>query len=186
MSVLLVRHRFSLDDYHAMAAAGALKPDDRVELVEGEIVDVIPSGLRHAAAVNRLNRWLAVGCGTRGVVQVQGPFRIGLYSELQPDVLVLRPRDDFYQETAATPDDVMLLIEVADSSIQYDRIIKLALYARAGVREFWIVDLVRSEVTVHRQPTRDGVGVAETLERGARLTPAAFPDLVLPVSELLG
>jgi Uma2 family endonuclease len=85
MSVLLMRHRFTIDDYHAMAAAGALLPDDRVELVEGEIVDMTPIGLRHAAAVNRLNQALVLGCGARAIVQIRGPFRIGVHSELQPD-----------------------------------------------------------------------------------------------------
>jgi Uma2 family endonuclease len=180
MSVLLMRHRFTIDDYHAMAAAGALLPDDRVELVEGEIVDMTPIGLRHAAAVNRLNQALVLGCGARAIVQIRGPFRIGVHSELQPDVLVLRPRNDFYGEAPAMPSDVLLLIEVADSSLAYDRTVKLPLYARAGVREAWLVDLVRNEVTILGEPGPDAFARAEICQRGDQLSPAAFPGLRCP------
>ena len=186
MSVQLTRHQFTVDDYHAMVVAGALKEDDRVELIEGEIVDMTPIGLRHAAAVNILNRWLVTGCGSRAIVQCQGPIQIGLRSEPQPDLVALRPEDDFYRNKAATPDDVLLLIEVADRSLLYDRRVKLPLYARAGLREVWIVDLVRDEVQIHREPTPTGFAHAERRGRGARLEPAAFSDLTLSVDELLG
>ena len=186
MSVQLTRHRFTCDDYHAMVAAGALKDDDRVELIEGEIVDMTPIGSRHAAAVDLLTRWLVMGCGTRAIVRVQGPVRVGAHSEPQPDLLVLVPRDDFYQGKPPTADDVLLLIEVADSSLQYDQTVKLPLYARAGVREVWLVDLVRNEVQVHREPTPGGFGFVERRGRGARVEPIAFPGLSLRVDELLG
>jgi Uma2 family endonuclease len=186
MSIQLTRHQFTVDDYHAMVVAGALKEDDRVELIEGEIVDMTPIGLRHAAAVNILTRWLVTGCGSRAIVQVQGPIQIGLRSEPQPDLVALRPEDDFYRNKAATPDDVLLLIEVSDGSLLYDRAVKLPLYARAGVREVWIVDLVRDEVEGHREPTPTGFAHAERRGRGARIEPAAFPDLALPVDQLLG
>jgi Uma2 family endonuclease len=148
MAVRVAPHRFTVDDYHAMARAGVLRDDDRVELIEGEIVDMTPIGSRHAAVVDLLTRWLVMGCGTRAIVRVQGPVRLGAHSEPQPDLLVLEPRDDFYQRKPPTGDDVLLLIEVADSSLQYDQAVKLPLYARAGVREVWLVDLVRDEVNV--------------------------------------
>jgi Uma2 family endonuclease len=186
MSVQLTRHRFTCDDYHAMAAAGALKEDDRVELIEGEIVDMTPIGSRHAAIVDRLNHWLVMGCGARAIVRVQGPVRLGAHSEPQPDLLVLDRRDDFYQDKPPTADDVLLLIEVADSSLQYDQAVKLPLYARAGVREFWLVDLVRNEVQVHREPMPGGFGFVERRGRGSLVEPIAFPGLSLSVDELLG
>jgi Uma2 family endonuclease len=186
MSVQLTRHRFTWDDYHAMAAAGALKEGDRVELIEGEIVDMTPIGSRHAAVVDRLTRWLVMACGTRAIVRVQGPLRLGAHSEPQPDLLVLEPRDDFYRDAPPTADDVRLLIEVADSSLQYDQAVKLPLYSRAGVREFWLVDLVRDEVQVHREPTPGGFGFVERRRRGASVEPIAFPGLSLQVDELLG
>jgi len=186
MAVHVVRHRFSVDDYHAMAEAGAFRPDDRVELIEGEIVDMTPIGLRHAAAVNILNRWLAMGCGTRAIVQVQGPVHLGPDSEPQPDIAVLGPAEDFYRTRPALPDDVLLLIEVADTSLLYDRNVKMPLYARAGMREAWLVDLARDEVQIHREPGPAGFGRTEVRGRGTRLTPTAFPDLSLSVDELLG
>ena len=186
MSVQLIRHRFTVGEYHEMARAGVLTEDDRVELIEGEIVDMTPIGLRHAAAVNVLTRGLATGCGTRAIVQIQGPIPIGLRSEPQPDVLVLRPRDDFYREIAPGPEDVLLLVEVADTSLPYDRTVKIPLYAGAGVPEVWLVDLVRHRVELHRDPGPDGYRAVETRKRGERLTPAAFPDLVLGVDDLLG
>jgi Uma2 family endonuclease len=186
MSVQLIHHQFSVDDYHAMVVAGVLKEDDRVELIEGEIVDMTPIGLRHAAAVNILTRWLAIGCGARAIVQVQGPIQIGLHSEPQPDLVLLKPETNFYRDRPATPEDVLLLIEVADSSLPYDQTVKVPLYARAGVREVWIVNLVRAEVQVHREPTPSGFRVNETRQRGVRLQPSAFPDLTLSVDELLG
>ena len=186
MSVQLTRHRFTWDDYHAMVAAGALKDDDRVELIEGEIVDMTPIGSRHGAAVDLLNRWLVMGCGTRAIVRVQGPVRVGAHSEPQPDLLALVPRDDFYRDKSPTADDVLLLIEVADSSLQYDQTVKLPLYARAGVREVWLVDLVRNEVQVHREPTPSGFGFVERRGRGSLVEPIALSGLSLQVDELLG
>ena len=186
VSVQLIRHRFTVDEYHEMARAGALAEDDRVELIEGEIVDMTPIGLRHAATVDLLTRWLVQGCGNRAVVRVQGPIRLGAHSEPQPDLAVLKPRNDFYRNTAAAPDDVLLLVEVADSSLPYDRTIKLPLYARAGIREAWLVDLVRDRVEVFSDPGPDGYRRSETRERGAELVPGAFPDLSLPIDALLG
>jgi len=186
MSVRVVHHQFTVDEYHAMVPAGALREDDRVELIEGEVVDMTPIGLRHAAAVNLLNRWLAIGCGSRAIVQVQGPIQVDLHSEPQPDLVLLKPEADFYRHRPATPDDVLLLIEVADSALPYDQSVKLPLYARAGVREAWIVDLVRNEVEVHREPSTAGFRVNETRSRGARLQPSAFSDLSLSVDEVLG
>lgn len=186
MSVQLTRHRFTWDDYHAMAAAGALKEDDRVELIEGEIVDMTPIGSRHAAVVDRLTHRLVMDCGARAIVRVQGPVRLGAHSEPQPDLLVLERRDDFYQDAPPTAGDVRLLIEVADSSLQYDQTVKLPLYARARVREVWLVDLVRNEVQVHREPTLSGFGFVERRGRGSLVEPIAFPGLSLSVDELLG
>ena len=186
MSVQLIRHRFTVDEYHEMARAGALAEDARVELIEGEIVDMTPIGFRHAATVDLLTRWLVQGCGNRAVVRVQGPIRLSAHSEPQPDLAVLKPRDDFYRTTAAAPDDILLLVEVGDSSLPYDRTIKLPLYARAGIREAWLVDLVRDRVEVFSDPGPDGYRRSETRERGAALVPGAFPDLSLPVDALLG
>jgi Uma2 family endonuclease len=185
MAVQLVRHRFSVDDYHGMVRAGVLDEDDRVELIEGEIVDMTPIGLRHMAAVNVLTRALVTGCGERAIVQIQGPMPIGDRSEPQPDVVVLAPRADFYRQAPPGIGDVLLLVEVSDSSLPYDRGVKLPLYARSGIPEVWLVDLVRDRVEVYRTPGPEGYGAVETRSRGDQLVPAAFPDLAVPVSALL-
>ena len=169
-----------------MAAAGGFEPDARVELIEGDIVDMTPIGSRHAATVDVLNRWLVIGCDRRAIIRIQGPLRIGSRSELQPDVMALRPADDFYRDQPATAADVLLLVEVADSSLLYDRSVKMPPYARAGVPEVWIVDLTRGEIQICSEPAADGFQRTETRGRGDELRPAAFPDLTLAVAALLG
>jgi Putative restriction endonuclease len=121
MSIQLTRHRFTADEYHQMAEAGVLRDDDRVELIEGEILDMMPIGPRHSAVVNRINRALVRGCGDRAIVQIQASIRLGLYSEPQLDVAPLKPRSDFYETAVPGPESVLLLIEVADTSLLYDR-----------------------------------------------------------------
>ena len=186
MSVQLIRHRFTVEEYHQMGQARVLRDDDRVELIAGEIVDMTPIGTRHMAAVNVLNGWLTIGCGARAIVQIQGPIRLGPDSEPQPDVTVLRARDDLYRTVRPGAADVLLLVEVSDTSLPYDRGVKLPLSARAGVGEAWIVDLEGAQVEVYREPAPDGYRRVETRGRGARLQPTAFPDLALAVADLLG
>ncbi len=125
-------YRFSVEDYHRMAEAGILSEDAHVELIEGEIVTMSPLGARHLACVDRLTALLVPGVGPRAIVRVQGSIRLGDRSEPEPDLVLLRPRQDFYAAIPATAGDVLTLIEVMDSSASYDRAIKLGLYARAG------------------------------------------------------
>jgi Uma2 family endonuclease len=186
MSIQLTRHRFTADEYHQMAEAGVLRDDDRVELIEGEIVDMTPIGPRHSAVVNRLTHALVRGCGDRAIVQIQASIRLGLHSEPQPDVALLRPRSDFYESATPGPESVLLLIEVADTSLPYDRGVKLRLYARAGIREVWLVDLVRNQVEVHREPAQEGYQRSEIHGPGDPLVPVALPELSLLPAELLG
>jgi Uma2 family endonuclease len=186
MSTLLIRHRFTTDEYHQMARAGVLRDDDRVELIEGEIVDMTPIGPRHVAVVNRLTQALTRACGDRAIVQIQASIRLGPHSEPQPDAVLLRPRPDFYETAVPGPENVLLLIEVADTSLPYDRQVKLGLYARAGILEVWLVDLVRNEVEVHREPTPEGYRREETFGPGSRLSPMALPDVSLSPAQILG
>jgi Uma2 family endonuclease len=142
------RRRFTVYDYHRMGEAGILHEDDRVELIEGELVEMTAIGTRHFSCVNRLNRLLVMTVGDEAIVSVQNPVRLNEYNEPQPDLTMIRPRD--YRESLPIPADVLLLIEVSDTTLAYDRGVKLPLYARAGVREVWIVDLPGETIASHR------------------------------------
>jgi Uma2 family endonuclease len=148
----LHRHRLTVDEYYRMAEVGILAPDARVELIEGEIVDVAPIGSRHSSTVNRLNRILTRAAGDRSLVQVQGPVRLGIRSEPVPDLAVLRHRDDFYRNSHATGADVLLVIEVSNSTLAYDRDVKIPLYARHGIQEAWLVDLKANRLVCFSRP----------------------------------
>lgn len=186
MSVQVVRRSFTVEEYHRMAQAGILGEDDRVELIDGEIVKMTPIGSRHAACIMRLNRLFSRQLGQEVLVNVQNPIRLGEYSEPEPDVALLRFRKDFYAQAHPGPEDVVLVIEVADTSAAYDREVKLPLYARAGVPEVWLVDLAEERIEVYRQPGRQGYEQIQRLGRGQHVTAQAFPNLVLVVDNILG
>jgi hypothetical protein len=180
------RRRFTREEYHRMAEAGILHEDDRVELIEGEIVQMTPIGRRHAACVAELNRLLVPAVGQRALLWPQNPITLPDDTEPQPDIVLLRPRPDRYLEDDAHPADVLLLVEVADTSQRYDRMVKLPLYARAGVPEVWIIDLPAEVIETYRRPTASGYAQVEHTGRGGAVAPAAFPDLVLSVDAILG
>jgi Uma2 family endonuclease len=182
---LLRRHLLTVDQYYRMAETGVLAPDARVELIEGEIVDMAPIGTRHGSTVKRLNHLLTEAVGDRAIVAVQDPVRLSQRSEPQPDLMLLAPRDDYYAKAHPTAADVLLLIEVSDTSARYDREIKLGLYARHGVREVWIVDLDNRLLRTCRAPQGDTyTEVMETAHPG-RLSPLALPDVSIDASKLL-
>jgi len=183
---IVVRHRFTVDDYHRMAEAGILAEDDRVELIEGEIVEMSPVGRRRHACLDKMTALLAGRLAGRAIVRIQGPVRLSQFSEPQPDLLLLRPRADYYASVDAGPDDVLLLIEVADASLAYDREVKAPLYARAGLAEYWILDLQSDRLLVFRDPD-PGAGryrCVDCLARDERIAPLAFPDLEILVPDL--
>ena len=139
MAVEVSRRRFTADEYLAMGDAGILRDDDRVELIDGDIVAMTPIGRRHVAVVNRLTRLFVARLGDGAIVQPQGSLRLDFSTEPQPDLAVLRHRDDFYETgSRPAPDDILLLIEVADTSLRYDLTTKAALYARHGIGEYWV------------------------------------------------
>src|SRR5262249_21192817 len=160
-------------EYYRMADAGILRPTDRVELIEGEVVEMSPIGDRHAIAVNRANMVFARGLGDKVVVSVQNALRINPYNEPQPDVVLIRAREGFYGIQHPRPDDVILLIEISDTTVRYDRNVKLPIYARSGIREVWIVDLNEKSIHIHREPSNSIYGVVETKTRGESLSPQA-------------
>ena len=144
--------RFSVDDYHRMGEAGILGPDLRTELIDGEVVEMPPIGHPHAGTVKLLSNLLKEALGAAAIVSVQDPVRLDDYTEPLPDIALLRPRADYYRNSHLTPDDVLLLIEVADTSVAYDRDVKLPRYARAGIPEAWLVDLGAGRLTRHCRP----------------------------------
>jgi Uma2 family endonuclease len=179
-------YRFTVEDYHRMAEAGILGRDDRVELIEGQIVEMPPIGSPHGGTVNALLYLFSKAVRDEAIVGVQNPVRLSDISEPEPDLMLLRPRPDFYRDSHPTPADVLLLVEVADTSAAYDRSVKLPLYARVGVPEYWLVDLERGVLEVYRSPAGDGYAEVQELGAGARVAPASLPDAELDVGEILG
>lgn len=180
------KRRFSVHEYHRMAEVGILSEDDRVELIAGEILEMGPVGSRHAACVDRLNRLLNRLVALDAIVRVQDPIRLDGYSEPEPDVALVKPRDDFYSREHPGPDDVLLLIEVADTSVERDLEVKLPLYARAGIPEAWLVDLPAETIEVHSKP--DGEEYRETVrtKRGETVASRTIPGLEIVADDLLG
>ncbi len=170
------RHRFSLEDYHRMVEAGILGEEDRVELIDGELVEMTPVGTRHAETVSRLVRFFVHG--TPRVVRVQDPVSLPPASEPQPDIAVVRERS--YRDSHPGPEDVLLLIEVADTSAGYDREVKIPLYARYGIPEVWLVDLQKGQIEVYREPAPGGYYRECRIHRaGEPIRPLKLSDLAL-------
>jgi Uma2 family endonuclease len=179
------KHRFSVKEYYRMAETGVLRPDARVELLDGEIIDMSPIGPFHGGVVNRLTRFFTLRAKDRWLLSPQNPLRLSDHSEPEPDVMLLKPSPDDYTSRHPQPEDVFLLVEVSDSSLAIDVEKKLPLYGRAGVTEVWIVDLNEAAVEIYREPHFNGYGSKTVLRAGDLARPAAFPDAVVDVAELL-
>ena len=186
MSVQLRKRYFNVDDYYRMAEAGLFSEGDRVELIEGEVVEMSPIGSRHAGCVMRSNTVLNRRFGRLAIVNVQNPIRLGDFSEPQPDLVLLKPRKDFYSTSHPTAADVLVVIEVAETSADYDRNVKLSLYARAGIPEAWLVVLPKDLIEVYSQPKNGKCQKVQRLKRGKILVSPTVPDLALNVDEILG
>lgn len=183
MATPLTRRRFTADEYEQLGQAGILR-DERVELLEGEIVLMSPIGSRHIATVIFLDRLLQRTLGSRALISVQCPVRLDPHSEPEPDVAVLRRRDDYYAARKPGPADIHWLIEVARTSADFDCSVKADLYARAGVAETWIFLLDSGTVEVLREPSPGGYRNVRTAGPADVLSPMAFPEVVLPVASL--
>lgn len=181
---VLTRHRFSVEDYYAMARAGILTEDDRVELLDGEIFEMTPIGVDHAFCVQRLIRAFD-RLEDRAALDVQNPIRLSPSSDPQPDVALLELPLERYRKAPPGPADVLLVVEVADTSLMTDRTKKLPLYAEAGIREAWIVNLQEQVIEVYRGPSASGYS-KRCLVREGTVAPLAFPDEVIGVEEILG
>ncbi len=184
VEVAATRRRFTRAEYHRMAEVGILRKHDRVELIKGEIVEMSPIGRRHKAFVGNLNQLLAVRLAGRALVWVQSPIVLADDTEPEPDLSVLRRRPVPYKEREAHAEDVLLLIEVAESSLAYDRSTKLRLYAEAGIPEYWVVDCAAEAVEVYRTPGAGGYRDVSRIAGAATLTLQAFPDVELTTTEI--
>jgi Uma2 family endonuclease len=172
-------HPISVADYQRMAETGILDIDARVELIEGEIIDMTPIESPHAAMVNRLTRELVRQADNSALVSVQNPIILGDYSEPVPDLVLLKPKANDYQDALPQAEDILLLIEVADSTVNYDQKIKAPLYARFGISEFWLIDLLQQSVTLFQKPLRNQFSIATTLMAPKTLTPLSLPGIQL-------
>ena len=188
MTAVPSKHLFTAAEFAQMGEAGIFREDARLELIEGEIIEMSPIGLRHAALVrgliNRLTRLIGED---EALIDAQNPVHLSDLSQPQPDVTVLRPSRDYYADRHPQPEDVLLLIEVADTSLAYDRGVKVPVYARCGIPEVWIADVGGAAVEVYRRPSASGYAEVERLtDPDAVLTPALLPQLRLTVKSVLG
>jgi len=165
------KRRFTADEFLRMAQVGILCEDDRLELIDGEIVEMSPIGLPHRAAVACANRALVMAAGDGAIIQPQGAVRLDPYYEPEPDLVLLRPRADFYRSRRPGPADVLLLIEIADSSLDYDRDVKAPIYAKAGIPEYWLVDLNASVLWRYLAPEGREFQSVEQFRRGQSIAP---------------
>lgn len=185
MSLHQARRLFSVIEYDRMISAGVFSADDRLELIDGEIVEMSPIGTRHAACVCKLTQCFSSRLGDRALLSVQNPVEIGGWSKPQPDIVLLAPKTDYYVSESPTPKDLLLLVEVADTSRDFDTRVKLPLYANGDVTEVWLIDLTAEEIAVCTQPIEGSYHSRRSFRRGDAITPTRFPDVSFPVDDLL-
>jgi Uma2 family endonuclease len=179
----IARHALSVEDYHRMGEAGILHEEDRVELIEGEIIDMGPIGSLHAGTVAELTRALVLAVGAEAMVWTQNPLRLGGRSEPEPDIALLRPQS--YRSSLPRAEDVLLIVEVAEASLRYDREIKVPLYARHGVPEVWLVDLAHRVVHAFSLPSQRRYEQVQALADLGRLPVPGVPGATIDLSFLL-
>jgi Uma2 family endonuclease len=186
MALHLEKRLFTVDEYHKMAEAGILNEDDRVELIEGEIVKMSPIGVSHMACVNRLTVILVELLRRRAIVSVQNPINLYDHTELQPDVALLKFREDFYADKPPAATDTLLIIEVSDSTISDDQRYKVPKYARAGIPEAWLVNICKQVIEAYSSLHNGAYQQRRRAQRGATLVTPGFPDVTLTVNDILG
>ncbi|MFM7886041.1 MAG: Uma2 family endonuclease [Pseudanabaena sp.] len=170
-------HKFTVQQYHLMHEAGVFTEGDRYELINGEIREMSPIGIKHAVCVARLTKQFERKLGDQSIIWTQNPIRLGDRSEPQPDLAILKLRDDFYASALPTPEDILLIIEVADSTIAYDRDVKMPLYADNGIPEMWLFDLNQQIIEGYSQPSASGYKRSQRYEQGDTLSLLAFPEV---------
>jgi Uma2 family endonuclease len=184
MGVVAERRRFTVDEYHKLAQAGVLGEDDRIELIEGELIQMPPIGSLHAGLVGRLDRAFQRHAPQGLVVWSQNPLVLPPSSEPQPDLVLLRPRDDDYLNALPSAADVWLIIEVSDTSLAYDRDVKVPLYAAEGIPECWLVDATARRLEIYRDPGPEGYRTLLRPDRDSTVCPLAVPTAAIELSAL--
>ncbi|MDD2723707.1 MAG: Uma2 family endonuclease [Methylovulum sp.] len=180
-----LKHLTHLDEWRRMGEANIFPPDSRVELINGEILDMAPIGSYHAGHLKRINHVLSKLIPENLITSVQDPLQLGDLSEPEPDFMLLKAHEDFYTSRHPVAADVLLLIEVADSSLRFDQNEKLRLYALHGVPEYWLLNLNGNCLEVYRKPNGDGYAEKTTLQSGDSITLSQLPDLSIEVAEIL-
>jgi Uma2 family endonuclease len=186
MAAEVTKKLFTVNDYYSMAEAGIIGPDERVELVEGEIIQMSPIGHRHGVRVVRASTMFFEAFGRKAVISTQGTLRLNKRTEFEPDLVVFKPRADFYASGRAKPADVLLVVEMADSSLSSDRKIKIPLYAAAGIPEVWIQDIENDLLLVYRDPREENYATSLELQRNESVSPNAFPEIRFSIDDLFG
>jgi len=179
------RYRLTVAEYHRLGENGIFDEDSRVELIEGDLIAMPPIGEQHASKTRRLNRLFSLQVGDTAIVDVQNPVMLDARSEPQPDMVLLKPRPDFYESAHPRPEDVLLLIEVSDSTLRYDRDTKVPLYARAGIPEVWLLDVAGQRLEIYRRPSPEGYREIHYPAPAESIAPVLLPELVLSVAGLL-
>ncbi|MGD9891429.1 MAG: Uma2 family endonuclease [Dehalococcoidia bacterium] len=185
MSTGLIKRRFSVAEYYCMGEAGILPPDERTELIEGEVFVMPPIGPGHAEGNSRVDRVFQRRFYDRAVVRSQNPIRLPNDSEPQPDIVLARLRPEGYGAAHPQPEDIFLVVEISNTTLASDRDVKLPLYARAGIVETWLMNLPDDRIEVYRDPAPEGYRSITLVPRDGAVTPLAFPDVTIPCAELL-
>jgi Uma2 family endonuclease len=182
--MVITRHKFSSKDYHQMIEIGILGEDDRVELIDGEIVDMAAIGSHHSACTKKSHTFFTQKLGDRVLLGVQDPISLEDGTEPEPDIALLHPANHFYVNQHPTPADVFFILEIADTSFVYDRDVKLLKYAQAGIAEAWLLNLTTQEILACRHPSANGYSHIQTITRGQSLALLAFPNVVVTFDDL--
>lgn len=180
------RKLFTTDDVLKMAEAGLFGPEERIELIDGEIIEMSPVGNWHVNCVNRATAFFTEAFGRSAIVSIQNALHLNIHNMPQPDVVVFKPRADFYGSGSPTPADVLFLVEVSDSTLRRDRNIKLPRFATSGIPEVWIEDLKHDLVLVYRDPEGSQYRTQLTFRHGDSISPLAFPNSIFHVDDLIG
>ncbi|MEX2142821.1 MAG: Uma2 family endonuclease [Pirellulales bacterium] len=186
MAVPIQLWQFTVRDYDRMLASGILNDDDRVELIDGEVREMSPIGELHASTVDRLTELMVKKVGRRAIVRTQGPIVLNDFTKPQPDLVLLHRQDDFYATRTPQPDDIFLVVEVSDTTLDYDRLEKTPRYAAAGIAEVWIIDVFGQSIEQYSQPAGGGYRQVETLQHGQSIRSKSLEQLALEVSDVLG